>query len=57
MKFLGRGKWALRCFADKTDSTDYQAIVETNSGVDAKAIVPPSLMPAGGFAGIISKAD
>ena len=57
LKFLGQGKWTLRRFADKPDSSDYQAVVETNRGVDAKVVVPVSLMPAGGFAGIISQTN
>jgi len=55
LKFLGKGKWTLRSFADNTNSSDYQAIVETSRGVDAKAVAPLSLLPAGGFAGIISR--
>ena len=55
LKFLGKGKWTLRSFADNAASTDYQAIVETSRAVDAKAVVPLSLLPAGGFAGIISQ--
>jgi hypothetical protein len=35
--------------------TDYQAIVETSRSVDAKALAPLSLLPAGGFAGIIGR--
>jgi alpha-glucosidase len=57
LKFLGKGKWTLRSFADNTESSDYQAVVETKRSVDAKAVVPLSLMPTGGFAGIISKTD
>jgi alpha-glucosidase len=55
LKFLGKGNWTLVSFADKTDSTDYQAVVETRRAVDAKAMVLLSLLPAGGFAGIISQ--
>ncbi len=57
LKFLGKGKWTLRSFADKAGSTDYQAVVETTGGVDSKTVVPLSLLPAGGFAGIISKTN
>ena len=57
LKFLGKGKWTLRSFADNTGSSDYQSIVETNRCVDAKTVVPLSLMPAGGFAGIISQTN
>lgn len=55
LKFLGEGKWMLHSFADNTNSSDYQAVVESTLGVDAKTVVPLSLLPAGGFAGIISK--
>jgi len=57
LKFLGKGKWTLRSFADNTASSDYQAVVESTRAVDNKTVVPLSLMPAGGFAGIISKED
>lgn len=57
LNFLGQGKWTLRRFADDQVSADYQSIVETTGGVDAKAVVLLSLRPAGGFAGIISKAE
>jgi alpha-glucosidase len=57
LKFLGKGKWALRSFADKPDSSDYQAIVETSRSVDAKAVASLVLSSAGGFAGIFEKAD
>jgi alpha-glucosidase len=57
LKFLGKGKWTLSNFADNTSSSDYQAVVESSLGVDAKAVVPLSLLPAGGFAGIISQAN
>jgi alpha-glucosidase len=57
LKFLGKGKWTLRSFADNPDSSDYQAVVETKRAVDAKAAVPLSLLPAGGCVGIISKTD
>ena len=57
LKFLGKGKWTLHAFADKPDSSDDQAVVETTLEVDAKTVVPLLLMQAGGFAGIISKAE
>lgn len=57
LKFLGKGTWTLRSFADNTASGDYQAVVESTLKVEANTVVPLSLMPAGGFAGIISKAD
>ncbi len=57
LKFLGQGKWTLRSFADNPGLPDYQAIVETSRSVDAKTVVPLSFMSAGGFVGIITKAD
>jgi hypothetical protein len=57
LKFLGPGKWTLRSYADNPGSADYQAVVETSRGVNAKDVVPLSLLPAGGFAGIIIKTD
>jgi alpha-glucosidase len=57
LKFLGPGKWTLRSFADNPGSADYQAVVETSRGLIAKDVVPLSLLPAGGFAGIIIKTD
>ncbi len=57
LKFLGKGKWTLRGFADRADSSDYQAVVESTHEVDARTVLPLALAPGGGFAGIISKAD
>jgi alpha-glucosidase len=57
LKFLDKGTWTLRSFADNTASGDYQAVVESTLKVEAKTVLPLSLMPAGGFAGIMSKAD
>ena len=57
LAFLGEGKWTLRGFADNTASSDYQAVIESTSNVDAGTIVPLSLLPAGGYAGIISKEE
>jgi alpha-glucosidase len=56
LKFLAKGRWTLRGFADKTDSSDYQAVVESTRDVDAESVLPLSLAPGGGFAEIISKA-
>lgn len=57
LKFLGKGKWTLHGFADNTNSSDCQAIVETTTNVDANTILDLSMMPAGGFAGIIIEED
>jgi len=56
LKFLGKGRWTLRGFADKADGSDYQAVIESTRDVDAKSVVPLSLVPGGGFAGIINQA-
>jgi len=57
LNFLGRKKWALHGFADDPKFSDYQAVVESTSKVDAKTVLTLSLAPAGGFTGIISKSD
>jgi alpha-glucosidase len=56
LSFLGQGKWTLRAFADKTDSSDYEVAVESTRDVNAESVLPLSLAPGGGFAGIVSKA-
>lgn len=55
LKFLGRKKWSLRSFADDPKFSDYQAVVESTSGVNAKTVMTLSLAPGGGFAGIINR--
>jgi alpha-glucosidase len=55
LKFLGKGKWTLRSFADKGDSSDYEAVVESTRDMDADSVLPLSLARGGGFAGIVSK--
>lgn len=55
LTFLDKGKWTLRSFADNTESSDYQAVTESAVAVDAKTVVPISMLPAGGFAGIITR--
>ena len=57
LNFLGRKKWALQNFADHPKFSDYQTVVESTSGVNAKAVLTLSLAPGGGFAGIIKRAD
>jgi alpha-glucosidase len=57
LTFLGKGNWTLHSFADNPDSSDYQAVIESTLEVDTNTVVPLSLMPAGGFAGIISKEE
>jgi alpha-glucosidase len=53
---LGKGRWTLRGFADKADSSDYEALIESTRDVNAESVLPLALAPGGGFAGIISKA-
>jgi alpha-glucosidase len=55
LKFLGKGKWTLRSFADKADSSDNEAVVESTRDMDAESVLRVSLSPGGGFAGIVSK--
>ncbi|MEN6307873.1 MAG: glycoside hydrolase family 97 catalytic domain-containing protein, partial [Anaerohalosphaeraceae bacterium] len=55
LTFLDKGKWTLRRFADNTESSDYQAVAQSAVAVDAKTVVPISMLPAGGFAGIITR--
>ena len=57
LNFLGRKKWALHSFADDPKFSDYQVVVESASGVNAKTVLTLSLAPGGGFTGIISQAD
>jgi alpha-glucosidase len=57
LKFLGKGNWAERSFADKADGSDYQAVVESTREVTPDMTLPISLAPSGGgFVAIISKA-
>lgn len=56
LKFLGKGKWAARSFADKADGSDYQAVVESTSEVTAESVLTLSLASDGGYAAIIGKA-
>lgn len=55
LNFLGRKKWTLQSFADDPKAADYQAVVESTSGVDAKSVLTLSLAPGGGFTGIIKR--
>jgi hypothetical protein len=57
LNFLGRKKWALHSFSDDPKFSDYQMVMESTSGVNAKTVLALSLAPGGGFAGIINKAD
>ena len=57
LSFLGKGKWQLHNFADKADGSDYQAVIESKENVTAKSNTVLSLAPAGGFAGILTRAE
>jgi alpha-glucosidase len=57
LNFLGRQKWALHSFADDPKFSDYQMVMESTSGVNARTVLTLSLAPGGGFAGTINKAD
>ncbi|HEX7571212.1 MAG TPA: glycoside hydrolase family 97 C-terminal domain-containing protein [Verrucomicrobiae bacterium] len=57
LKFSGGKKWALHGFADDPKFSDYQTVVDSTSGVNAKTVLTLSLAPGGGFAGIINQAD
>lgn len=54
LNFLSRNKWTLHSFADDPKFSDYQKVVESTSGVNARTVLTLSLAPGGGFAGIIS---
>ncbi|MEO8179835.1 MAG: glycoside hydrolase family 97 C-terminal domain-containing protein [Deltaproteobacteria bacterium] len=56
LSFLRTGAWTLRAFADQPDGSDYQAVVESTRAVEPGSVLPLSLAPGGGFAGIISQA-
>ena len=57
LTFLGSGKYSLRSFADDPASPDYQTLMESTAGVDAKTVLPLSLAPGGGFSGVINPAN
>lgn len=54
LSFLGAGAWSLHGFADQPDGGDAQAVIESTHAVNSSSVVPLSLAPGGGFAGIIS---
>ena len=57
LKFLGKGKWSMRAWADKPESADYQAVVESTKDVTAETVLPMAFAPGGGgFVAIVSKA-
>jgi len=55
MTFLRRGKWTLHSFADNPDGTNYMAVVETRETIDRQVTLPVKLLPAGGFAAVLSR--
>jgi alpha-glucosidase len=54
LKFLGKGEWTLRSFADRLDGQPSE-IAETHQPVNAATVLPVKLSAAGGFAAVISK--
>lgn len=57
LSFLGHGKWSLHSFADNPAGTNYEAIVESRQTVDRHATLPVTLLPAGGFAAVLSRGE
>ena len=55
LQFLGSGKWKLESFSDKTAGSDYQALALGTSTVDSATNLTLQLMPAGGYAAILTK--
>ena len=56
LRFLGHKKWDLHQFADQPDGVNYEAVQESHQTVDAKADLKIQLLPAGGFAGVLTLA-
>lgn len=55
LNFLRGRKWTLRSLANDPKFSDYPAVVQSTSSVNAKSVLTLSLAPGGGFAGIISR--
>jgi len=49
LKFLGKGQWTLRSFADRVEGKPDE-IAESSQPVDASTVLPVKLSAAGGFA-------
>ena len=56
LRFLGRKQWDLHRCADQPDGVNYAAVQESRETVDAKANLKLKLLPAGGFAGVLTLA-
>jgi len=54
LNFLGHKKWDLHQFADQLDGVNYEAVQESHQTVDARANLKLQLLPAGGFAGVLT---
>ncbi len=54
LKFLGKGQWTLRSFADRIDGEPTE-IVESNQHVDVSTVLPVKFVAAGGFAAVLSQ--
>jgi alpha-glucosidase len=55
LAFLGTGSWTARSFADQSDGSNDQAVVESTSTVQPGSALRVSLAPGGGFAVILSE--
>ena len=54
LKFLGKGQWTLRSFADRVDGKP-EEIIESSQPVDATTVLPVKLSAAGGFVAVLSQ--
>ena len=57
LNFLGKGKWVIKSYSDNMISENYQDVAESSFFVNAEAEIEISMMPAGGFAGVIEKVE
>ena len=56
LNFLGKAKWQLHSFADSLEADAHATeISEITTTVDSKALLPITLLPAGGYAAILSE--
>lgn len=55
LHFLGSGKWNLESFSDISAGSDYQAIALGTGTVDSATNLTLQLLPAGGYAAILTK--
>jgi len=56
LNFLKKGKWQLHSFSDSSEAdAPATAISETTTAVNSKTLLPITLLPAGGYAAILSE--